>query len=935
MHGAPLLTGSNTVPGQKLTDKEKEVFNKVLKICSDYGLDFYPTVIQKLTYDEMSEVVAYGGFPRRYLHWQWGMEYEEMQRGYVHGLHRVYEIVANTNPCYLYILNSNTLVDNVTVVAHATGHNDFFKNNIHFSPTDQNMMNKLANHGSRIKRYMDRWGIERVTEFIDHVLRLQTLIDPAKAWDKREIDDTIIKDSRDYEFPRRINVTSDRLYMEPWINTKEFRKEENQRIEKEEKAKEMGLFPEPDKNIFGFIKDNAPLKPWQADIACMLYEEALYFSPQRLTKIGNEGWACCPAGTLLFTNNGFARIEQIVNNREECKVFDGKRFRKVTNWFAFENRKIYKIITKRGYEISGSDTHRIYTVDGWKQLKDCVVGDKVKIGKGGNLWPKSPTPIGWQPVKRSCWKEICDKHGVTYDEIKRFRKGGSVRGSDEFIKAAINDYNKSLSEAGGVPTLNEGRKHIKIPRTMSNNLATFLGLLIGDGNISECGRVVGFTNGEEYLADLFISLVKDLFGLECTKKWDDSSLNGRWRVHVYSKELEEFLKHLGIPTGVSARIKIIPEKIMTSRKGIMSSFLRGYFDADGCASQGEIILSTSSPKMTKIVQTVLLNYGILSSIYEKEKDNYHVVIFGESIKEFYQQIGFNSPTKQKILCEAVYGHPWFKKQKWVDEIESIEELKEDTVYDITVEKTHRYSAQGFINHNSFLDYEIMVRQGHVGLGQKTHDSGAVQYALHKMGVLGGKYSMNPYKLGFYLLLDIEERWNKGQFGPEWENCTDIRQKENWDLNLGLGKQKLFEVRKYYNDVTFLQEFFTQEFCDKFEFYEWKRYPNGEYKIESRDAKRIKKKLIQKHLNGGLPDIRLVEPNHRGRGWLMLQHWWDGRLLYEPYAREVMTSLYYLWGKEVVLATRDSNEEEVVFICVGTDPDSDIALIPRDEYEKKW
>ena len=129
---------------------------------------------------------------------------------------------------------------------------------------------------------------------------------------------------------------------------------------------------------------------------------------------------------------------------------------------------------------------------------------------------------------------------------------------------------------------------------------------------------------------------------------------------------------------------------------------------------------------------------------------------------------------------------------------------------------------------SFTDYVMMARKGYVGLGQKTHDSGCVEYALHKMGVLGKKYSMNPYKIGFHLLLNIEERWNKGRFGSEWEDCKDIRKKKDWDLNLGLGKEKVFEVRKYYDDVTLLSEYFTQEFCDEHEFYEWKHYPNGEY-----------------------------------------------------------------------------------------------------------
>lgn len=527
MMGAPLLTGSNTVPGQVLTKEEKEYFTKTLQICRDYGCDFYDTVVQKLTYDEMSEVAAYGGFPKRFPHWKWGMEYEELQRGYEYGQHRIYEMVINTNPCYIYILNSNTLCDNICVVAHATFHNDFFKNNIRFSPTSQNMMNKLANHGSRILKYMDRWGIEKVTEFIDHVIRIQTLIDVAKAWDTREIKDHIIRDSRSYEFPRRLTVDSDRMHMDPWVNTQGWKEHEYERIKRNEASQELGLFSEPDKDIFGFIKDNAALKPWQADIVSMLYEEAMYFAPQRATKTLNEGWA------------------------------------------------------------------------------------------------------------------------------------------------------------------------------------------------------------------------------------------------------------------------------------------------------------------------------------------------------------------------------------------------------------------------SFGDYEIMTRQGYVGLGQKTHDAGIIEYSLHKMGVLGGKYSMNPYKTGFYLLLDIEERWNKGQFGKEWEECKDMHEKQNWDKKLMLGKEKLFEVRKYYDDVTFIHEFFTQEFCDKFEFFEWKHYPNGEYRIESRDAKKIKKKLMMRHLNGGLPDIRLTDPNHRNKGWMFLQHVWDGRLLYEPYVRETLTSLQYLWGHEIILATRDKNDQEVVFICVGTNPDKDIALVTRHEYENKW
>src|SRR5678816_1181837 len=89
----------------------------------------------------------------------------------------------------------------------------------------------------------------------------------------------------------------------------------------------------------------------------------------------------------------------------------------------------------------------------------------------------------------------------------------------------------------------------------------------------------------------------------------------------------------------------------------------------------------------------------------------------------------------------------------------------------------------------------------------------VDYAENNAAVMstsGGR--LNPYKLGVELYRSIEERWNRGQFGPEWEECDDLDHKKNWDLRLGLGREKVFEVRALYNDVTFIDEFLTPEFC---------------------------------------------------------------------------------------------------------------------------
>lgn len=522
-YGSPILFGDNTVPGSSLPKELEVLLPKIFQTCRDFGLDFYPTVVQMLSFDEMSEIASYGGFPVRYPHWKWGMEYEEMQRGYEAGLYRIFELVINTNPCYLYCLDSNTLLDNVTVIAHALGHNDFFKNNIYFSPTSQNMMNQLANHGIRIRKYIARWGKERVTSFLDHVLRLETLIDPAKAWAKKKVRDYDIYDKREYKHPKRLPIKEGHEYMEEWINTDEWIDRQKNKIREEDIANQLGISFKPTKDILGFMRDYAPLKIWQQDILAMIYDESIYFAPQRMTKVTNEGFA------------------------------------------------------------------------------------------------------------------------------------------------------------------------------------------------------------------------------------------------------------------------------------------------------------------------------------------------------------------------------------------------------------------------SWTDHNIIAKLGLASLGQATHDAGIIEYAEHKTAVLGHKYSLNPYKLGYTFLEDIEDRWNKGRFGQEYEDCKDLKQKENWDLNLGLGKEKVFEVRKLYDDVSLIDEFFTPEFCHKYEFYRWKKR-GTEYVVDEKDPNKIKKELIQRYTNGGLPEIHLVDANHRGKGELLLEHQWDGRILDAKYIYPVIQSLSYIWGNKVVLETKTKDEEPIVFIANSPEPDDTICCF-LNEYNK--
>src|SRR5215475_14448796 len=110
--------------------------DKIAAIAQNYGLDFFPTVFEILSYDQMNEIAAYGGFPNRYPHWRYGMEYERLSKSYEYGLSKIYEMVINNNPSYAYLLEGNSLTDQKLVMAHVYGHVDFFKNNFCFRATD-------------------------------------------------------------------------------------------------------------------------------------------------------------------------------------------------------------------------------------------------------------------------------------------------------------------------------------------------------------------------------------------------------------------------------------------------------------------------------------------------------------------------------------------------------------------------------------------------------------------------------------------------------------------------------------------------------------------------------------------------------------------------------------------------------------------------------
>ena len=86
---------------------------------------------------------------------------------------------------------------------------------------------------------------------------------------------------------------------------------------------------------------------------------------------------------------------------------------------------------------------------------------------------------------------------------------------------------------------------------------------------------------------------------------------------------------------------------------------------------------------------------------------------------------------------------------------------------------------------------------------------------------------------------------------------------------------------------------------------------GQYEVDTRDFKLIKKKLLFQLTNFGQPIIQVVDANHNNRGELLLTHLFEGVEMQPDYMQETMKNLYAIWGRPVAVATVMDGEPKIV------------------------
>jgi stage V sporulation protein R len=124
-----------------------------------------------------------------------------------------------------------------------------------------------------------------------------------------------------------------------------------------------------------------------------------------------------------------------------------------------------------------------------------------------------------------------------------------------------------------------------------------------------------------------------------------------------------------------------------------------------------------------------------------------------------------------------------------------------------------------------------------------------------------------------------------------------------DVDYTVGWDRMREIRESHNDVTFLDEFLTQEFVDDNEYftYEYMR-SSDDYRVTSTDHEDVKKKLMLQFTNFGKPTIVVADGNYENRNELLLDHKYNGVMLDIEQAKDTLERVFELWGRPVHLRT---------------------------------
>ena len=380
------------------------------------------------------------------------------------------------------------------------------------------------------------------------------------------------------------------------------------------------------------------------------------------------GHNCLVEGTIIQLPDGRTRrIEEMFDENEVLSMDLNKDLKskktKVNTIVAKKKDKVYNIQTT--HRISSSGEHRFFTLENFEikeiMAKDLKEGQHIahafnfEIEGEIQKLPEIAQPqiVTINPQGRELLlnymsesrEDICSKLNITPRQFRRVLNQNyptSEENIDLLIKQGIPEEIKSLVEK----KYTNKHKETIIPKELGSNLAQIFGYFLGDGYCDK--RSIKFKDQNIKVLENYRDLFKEISNIEGTIR--KVSKKNCYQLEINSEALTKLFKEI--------KPKIF-DYIGMSPAICISSFLKGFFDADGSIDKkyGNVSAAQKNDDTMIKVQLLLDRLGVRSKIRKYKHNGNWInqldIRDNNSILSFAKIVGFGSEEKRNKLMNKI------------------------------------------------------------------------------------------------------------------------------------------------------------------------------------------------------------------------------------------------------------------------------------------
>ena len=364
---------------------------------------------------------------------------------------------------------------------------------------------------------------------------------------------------------------------------------------------------------------------------------------------------CLPDDTWIMTHIGPRQIKDLLGESFFTLTNGIKDLSTHKGFFYTGNKETFKIKTKKGYTLGGTDNHKIKVITnktrykteyGWSEIKNLNIGDKISLGNNRNVkWDgKGNFEVGWL-----LGNFVGD--GASSENSYSLKYWGSNK--TNMKEQAVNFIKNNLKYRSDLGI--DKNCDILVKGVKSSELK-----IIGEEFGISSNKEINNEIIEKSSSDFYRGFISGLFDADGTVS---HNINKGINVKLSSSKIElceltqRMLSRLGIISTVYEDRRIEQMREMPDGKGGKKEYLM--------------------------------------------KSCHELVISKDNVLEFQSNINFTDEEKYTKLDIAILGlsKRGLYFESFVDEIISINSCGTSDVYDCQIIRDHQFEANGIIVHN--------------------------------------------------------------------------------------------------------------------------------------------------------------------------------------------------------------------------------------------